>query len=60
MRKAIPAYMQAKYEADKNLVQRTAFNWTILRPGGLSNEPGSGKASVGKAHLKNTISVSSP
>ncbi|KAL5496109.1 hypothetical protein ACEPAH_3026 [Sanghuangporus vaninii] len=56
IRSSIPVYMQAKYDADKNLVQRTAFKWTILRPGGLSNEPGTGKASVGKARLKNTIS----
>ncbi|KAL5479107.1 hypothetical protein ACEPAI_2395 [Sanghuangporus weigelae] len=56
IRNAIPVYMQAKYDADKNLVQRTAFKWTILRPSGLSNEPGTGKASIGKARLKNTIS----
>jgi len=50
-RDAIPVYMHWKYEADKNLVKRDAFKWTILRPGGLSNEPGSGKASIGRTHL---------
>ena len=25
-------YMKMKYEADANLVKRTAFKWTILRP----------------------------
>ncbi|KXN83269.1 hypothetical protein AN958_01640 [Leucoagaricus sp. SymC.cos] len=56
MRTVIPAYMKWKYEADKNLVQRTAFKWTILRPGGLNNEPGQGKASIGRTHLSPTIS----
>jgi hypothetical protein len=49
--------MHWKYEADKNLVKRTAFNWIILRPGGLTNNPGTGTASVGRAHLGKTISV---
>ena len=57
MRKVIPAYMHWKYEADKNLVKRTAFKWTILRPGGLSNNPGEGKVEAGKTHLGNMISV---
>jgi hypothetical protein len=50
--------MKWKYEADKNLSQRTAFKWTILRPGGLNNEPGTGKASIGRTHLTPTVSVS--
>ena len=54
---AIGTYMHWKYEADKNLVKRTAFKWTILRPGGLTNEPGTGKASIGRTHLSPTISV---
>ena len=58
VRKAIPAYMQWKYEADKNLVNRTTFKWTILRPGGLTHEPGKGTASIGKTHITQTISVS--
>ena len=57
MRKVISAYVEYKYEADKNLVQRSAFKWTILRPGGLTNEPGTGKASIGRTHLSPTISV---
>ncbi|KAI5120001.1 hypothetical protein M0805_008462 [Coniferiporia weirii] len=40
VRRAIGTYMQAKYEADLNLAKRTAFAWTILRPGGLTNNPG--------------------
>ncbi|PPR00297.1 hypothetical protein CVT24_004587 [Panaeolus cyanescens] len=56
IRKVIPAYMHWKYEADKNLVKRTAFKWTILRPGGLTNNPGVGTADVGRTHLGKTIS----
>lgn len=58
VRGAIPAYMHWKYEADKNLVKRDAFKWTILRPGGLTNATGTGTASVGRTHLGKTISVS--
>jgi len=56
IRKAIPAYMHWKYEADKNLVKRTAFKWIILRPGGLSNNPGEGNVDAGRTHLGKTIS----
>ncbi|KAJ7258048.1 NADH(P)-binding-domain-containing protein [Mycena haematopus] len=56
MRGHIAAYMHWKYEADKNLVKRDAFKWTILRPGGLNNESGTGKASIGRTHLTPTIS----
>ena len=56
--KAIGTYMQAKYDADKNLSQRTAFKWTIVRPGWLSNDPGTGNVTIGKVHLRGTVSVS--
>ncbi|EPQ55983.1 NAD P-binding protein [Gloeophyllum trabeum ATCC 11539] len=56
VRGAISTYMHWKYEADKHLVQRTAFSWTILRPGGLTNEPGTGKADIGRTHITRTIS----
>ncbi|KAF8814368.1 NAD(P)-binding protein [Phlegmacium glaucopus] len=56
LRIAIPTYMHWKYEADKNLAKRTAFKWTILRPGGLTNNPGEGKADVGRTHLGTMIS----
>lgn len=57
VRKAIGVYMKWKYEADKNLVKRTAFKWIILRPGGLTNNPGVGTAAIGRTHLGKTISV---
>ncbi|KAJ7161156.1 NADH(P)-binding-domain-containing protein [Mycena filopes] len=56
MRGRLGVYMKWKYEADKNLVKRDAFKWTILRPGGLNNEPGTGKAAIGRTHLTTTIS----
>lgn len=54
-RAAIPVYFKYKLEADKNLVKRTAFKWTILRPGHLSDEKGTGKASIGRTHLSPSI-----
>ncbi|KAI5481656.1 hypothetical protein MNV49_002882 [Pseudohyphozyma bogoriensis] len=35
----------------EDLVKRTGFSWTILRPGGLLDEPGTGKIDVGVTHL---------
>jgi len=48
---AIGTYYKWKYEADKNLVARTAFKWTILRPGTLTDDAGTGKAEIGRTHL---------
>ncbi|KAK4058455.1 hypothetical protein OIO90_000614 [Microbotryomycetes sp. JL221] len=49
--KAIPAYFDAKLAADRNLHQRKSFFWTILRPGHLSDDAGTGKVSLGKTHM---------
>lgn len=51
MWKAIPKYLEAKYDADKNLISRTRFNWTILRPSGLTDAPGKGKVSLGQTAM---------
>jgi hypothetical protein len=51
LRGAISVYMHWKLEADKNLVKRDAFKWTILRPGGLTDSPGTGKVSVGRTRV---------
>lgn len=40
------------------MAKRTLFKWTILRPGGLRDEPGTGKACVGRTHLTPGIPVS--
>jgi hypothetical protein len=44
----IGTYAQAKLDADVDLVKRTAFDWFILRPGSLTDEPGTGKVVLGK------------
>ncbi|KAH7099609.1 NAD-binding protein [Auriculariales sp. MPI-PUGE-AT-0066] len=51
-------YMKLKYAADKDLVQRTAFKWTIVRPTWFLDEaaPGTGHASIGHAHMKPNVS----
>ncbi|KAI0072905.1 NAD(P)-binding protein [Panus rudis PR-1116 ss-1] len=56
VRGAIGTYIAAKYDADKNLVERTAFPWTILRPSHLTDSPGVGKAAIGKTHITEAIS----
>jgi hypothetical protein len=57
IRKVIPAYMKWKYEADKNLIKRTAFKWFILRPGGLTDNTGAGTGAIGRTHITETVSV---
>ncbi|KAJ7574849.1 NADH(P)-binding-domain-containing protein [Mycena floridula] len=52
----IGTYMKWKYEADKNLAKRDVFRWTILRPGGLTDSAGTGKAAIGRTHLTESIS----
>ncbi|KAJ3529247.1 hypothetical protein NMY22_g9069 [Coprinellus aureogranulatus] len=58
IRSSIGTYVHWKYEADKNLVQRKAFDWTIVRPGFLLDEAGTGKVSLGRTHLYPGIPVS--
>ncbi|KII83703.1 hypothetical protein PLICRDRAFT_119013 [Plicaturopsis crispa FD-325 SS-3] len=55
IRTVLAAYVQAKYDADKDLVKRTAFKWTILRPGQLTHDPGVGKGDIGRTHLSNAV-----
>jgi len=55
---AIGPYMAAKLAADRSLVsenERRKLDYTIVRPGGLSEEPGVGTVSAGKIHLSPTI-----
>ncbi|KAI0062988.1 NAD(P)-binding protein [Artomyces pyxidatus] len=56
MWETIGTYMHYKYEADKELARRTAFKWTILRPTGLADTPGTGRGTIGKTHIKPSIS----
>ena len=57
LQKSLGSYLEAKHQADLDLVRRTAFKWTILRPALLTNDEGTGRAQVGKMHLDGSISV---
>jgi len=55
---AIGHYMRAKLAADIDLRTKNAqrnLKYTILRPGGLSEEPGTGRVAAGKVHLNAMI-----
>ncbi|MFD5077487.1 NAD(P)H-binding protein [Streptomyces sp. NPDC058371] len=49
------AYLRAKGEADEYVSGRTALDWTILRPGSLTDDPGTGlvrlEASTGRGSI---------
>lgn len=50
--------MEAKFAADRSLVtenDRRGLEYTIVRPGGLSEDPAKGTISAGKVHVTNTI-----
>lgn len=56
---ALKAYATAKLAADVDLRTNNAkrnLRYTILRPGGLSDEPGKGAVAAGKVHIGRTIS----
>ncbi len=42
---AMRPYQQAKHDADEALAA-SGLEWTIVRPGGLSDEPGSGQVAI--------------
>jgi nucleoside-diphosphate-sugar epimerase len=51
--------MKAKLAADTELRtgnDKRRLKYTIIRPGGLTEEPGTGKVSAGKVHLGSPIS----
>ena len=53
MRAAIPAWVKYKYEAELNLLARpkNSFKWCVIRPGGLLDDPATGKAAFGITKL---------
>jgi uncharacterized protein YbjT (DUF2867 family) len=51
---AIKPYYVAKHYADRALLQ-SSLNYTIIRPGGLLNEPGTGKIKVAENLGRGTI-----
>jgi len=59
MWEVIGHYMRAKYDADRDLRvnnEKRGLKYTIVRPGGLSDEPGEGMVVAGKVHLETMIS----
>ncbi|KAI9709913.1 MAG: hypothetical protein M1820_002990 [Bogoriella megaspora] len=56
---SLGAYMEAKLQADKNLVTQNSkrgLAYTILRPGTLSADPAKGKINAGKVSIEPTVS----
>ncbi len=49
------AYIRAKSEADANVRARAGLRATIVRPGGLTDEPGTGKVTVAETTGRGTI-----
>lgn len=49
------AYIRAKSEADANVRARTGLRTTIVRPGGLTDEPGTGNVTVAESTGRGTI-----
>ena len=44
------AYLRAKGAADDNVRARKALEWTIVRPGHLTNDPGTGPRAIADEH----------
>jgi uncharacterized protein YbjT (DUF2867 family) len=44
------AYLRAKGAADDGIRSRTALDWTILRPGALTDTPATGRITLSPAH----------
>lgn len=58
MWKALGPYMEAKFAADKALITGNGerkLDYTIVRPGRLSEDAGTGKVVAGKVHLAASI-----
>ncbi|WP_327289255.1 NAD(P)H-binding protein [Streptomyces sp. NBC_01198] len=45
------AYLRAKGAADDAIRARTSLDWTVLRPGGLTNDPGTGRVRLSAGHV---------
>lgn len=59
VRSALGFYMECKFAADRSLVTdngRRGLEYTIVRPGGLSDDPAKGAIEAGKVHLNQVIS----
>lgn len=49
------AYMHAKSEADADVRARAGLQTTIVRPGGLTDEPGTGRVHIAESTPRGTI-----
>lgn len=49
------AYIRAKSDADTNVRARIGLRTTIVRPGGLTNEPGTGKVTIAESTGRGSI-----
>ncbi|GAS98492.1 NAD-dependent epimerase/dehydratase [Mycolicibacterium canariasense] len=49
------AYIRAKSEADANVRARAGLRTTVVRPGGLTDEPGTGKVTIAESTGRGTI-----
>lgn len=49
------AYMRAKSEADADVRARTGLRTTIVRPGGLTDEPGTGNVTIAESTGRGSI-----
>ena len=49
------AYMRAKSEADANVRSRAGLQTTVVRPGGLTDEPGTGRVQIAESTGRGTI-----
>ncbi|TQN41376.1 putative NAD(P)-binding protein [Blastococcus colisei] len=49
------AYLQAKLAAEQDLLSRPALRTTVLRPGGLTDDPGTGRVTLGRSVDRGSI-----
>ena len=47
-------YLRAKFEADEAL-RASDLDWTVIRPGGLTDEPGTGRIALGEELSRGSI-----
>ncbi|GAA0341579.1 NAD(P)H-binding protein [Streptomyces blastmyceticus] len=50
------AYLRAKGAADADVTGRAGLDWTILRPGGLTDEPGTGRVALAGSTGRGSVS----
>jgi uncharacterized protein YbjT (DUF2867 family) len=46
MDEVFAVYLRAKDAADRDVMARDGLDWTILRPGGLTDDPGTGRVAL--------------